>query len=60
MSQEQILEELKIIIERKEQINGNQYEGKERERYFEGFDDGRAMMRIDLLELVRKIKTKEL
>ena len=60
MSQEQILEELKIIIERKEQIHGNQYEGKERKIYFEGFDDGRAMIRIDLLELVRKIKTKEL
>lgn len=57
---EEILKRLDTILERKEQVNGFQPFGytdeqKEREIYFAGFEDGRAMLKIDLMSLKKQL-----
>lgn len=55
-----LVEKIKVIMDRQEIANGFQPRGyateeQEKEIYFDGSDNGRAMMRIDLLNLIKNI-----
>jgi len=61
---EEVREKIKEIINKKEQVHGFQpyttgNEEFERKVFFDGFDDGRAMMKIDLLNLIKSIEQAE-
>lgn len=58
---EEVREKIKEIINKKEQVHGFQpyttgNEEFERKVFFDGFDDGRAMMKIDLLNLIKSVE----
>jgi hypothetical protein len=67
-----IVEKINAVIKNKEQVNGFQpyhkcsdncgepcwLAGNERKIFFDGFDDGRNMMKIDLLDLINIIQKK--
>jgi hypothetical protein len=57
---EEVIEKIKVIMDRQEIANGFQPRGyateeQEKEIYFDGSDNGRDMMRIDLLNLIKNI-----
>lgn len=57
----EVFKQIEVVMNRQEICNGFQPRGigtemEEKEIYFDGFDNGRAMMRIDLLQI---IKTKK-